>query len=110
MTAVRSGAGEGGRDLALVQRVHGGLGLVLGPDGGHRLAGRWIFQASWSARSTVWPKISTKASITVWNVVTSSFHTMTAHRSSSSKNASMSASTRTGASMVEGSASYAGAL
>ena len=37
--AKRPGPGDGGRDLAQVQRVHGRLGLVLGPDGGHRLAG-----------------------------------------------------------------------
>jgi hypothetical protein len=40
--------------------------------------------------------------MTVWNVVTSSFQTMTAQRSSTSKKASMSPSTRTGWSMVEG--------
>ena len=74
----------------------------LGRTAATALPVRWIFQASWSARSTVWPKISTNAWITVWNVVTSSFHTMTAHRSSRSKKASMSASATTGASMVEG--------
>ena len=34
-----SGARQAGRDLALVQRVHRGLGLFLGPHGRHRLAG-----------------------------------------------------------------------
>ena len=68
----------------------------LGRTAATALPVRWIFQASWSARSTVWPKISTKAWITVWNVVTSSFQTMTAHRSSISKKASMSASAMTG--------------
>ena len=68
----------------------------LGRTAATALPVRWIFQASWSARSTVWPKISTKASITVWKVVTSSFQTMTAHRSSISKKASMSSSATTG--------------
>ena len=35
----RSGPGERGRDLAPVERVHRGFGLVLGPDRGHGLAG-----------------------------------------------------------------------
>ena len=74
----------------------------LGRTAATALPVRWIFQASWSARSTVWPKISTKASITVWNVVTSSFQTITAHRSSKSQKAPMSSSATSGRSMVEG--------
>jgi hypothetical protein len=59
-----------------------------------------MVHANWSARSTEWWKISTKAWITVWKVVTSSFHTMMAQRSSVSKNASTSASSMTEGSMV----------
>ena len=82
----------------------------LGRTAATALPVRWIFQASWSARSTVWPKISTKAWITVWNVVTSSFQTMTAHRSSKSKNASMSSSARTGSSIGGGIGSRSGVM